>query len=201
MGVSFSKPKRWSHVLNWPIRAAKWQHWQAFWQAASPSARVIGSASSDALCARALAILRSSVLARPNLFTSDLLVDRCYFVVIQFIVFSAVVVSLWVDSYTSDYVVCAVAAKGDKVFEGVMVCFTRASSCGPTGPPGGDGCRPKYGLFDSCWQRWCYQRRNQPASRITQYNLLDWMGRTEKVPIATLRMEILEAAVRHNHND
>ena len=61
---------------------------------ASPSARVIGSASSDALCARALAILRSSVLARPDLFTSDLLVDRCYFVVIQFIVFSAVVVSL-----------------------------------------------------------------------------------------------------------
>ena len=31
------------------------------------------------------------------------------------------------------------AAKGDKVFEGVMVCFTRASSCGPTGPPGGGG--------------------------------------------------------------
>ena len=24
------------------------------------------------------------------------------------------------------------AAKGDKVFEGVMVCFTWASSCGPT---------------------------------------------------------------------
>ena len=44
----------------------------------------------------------------------------------------------------------AVAAKGDKVFEGVMVCFTRASSCGPIGPPGGDCCRPKYGLFDSC---------------------------------------------------
>ena len=35
------------------------------------------------------------------------------------------------------------------LFEGVMVCFTRASSCGPIGPPGGDGCRPKYGLFDS----------------------------------------------------
>ena len=29
------------------------------------------------------------------------------------------------------------AAKGDKVFEGVMVCFTQASSCGATG---GDGC-------------------------------------------------------------
>ena len=45
---------------------------------------MIGSASSEALCARALAILRSSVLARPDLFTSDLLVDRCYFVVRSF---------------------------------------------------------------------------------------------------------------------
>ena len=35
---------------------------------------------------------------RPLMFTSDLLVDRCYFVVIKFIVFSVVVVSLRVDS-------------------------------------------------------------------------------------------------------
>ena len=59
---------------------------------------MIGSASGDELCARARAILRSSVLARPLLFTSALLVDRCYFVVIKFIVFNAVVVSLCVDS-------------------------------------------------------------------------------------------------------
>ena len=52
---------------------------------------------------------------------------------------------------------------------------------------GGDGGslgRPRYDPW-----------RNQPASGITQYNLLDWMGRTENVPIATLRLEILEAAV------
>ena len=55
---------------------------------------ILMSSSSDALCARALAILRSSVLARPLMFTSDLLVDRCYFVVMKFIVFSVVVVSL-----------------------------------------------------------------------------------------------------------
>ncbi len=59
---------------------------------------MIGSASGDSLCARALAILRSSVLARPLLFTSALLVDRRYLVVIQFIVFNLVVVSLCVDS-------------------------------------------------------------------------------------------------------
>ena len=55
-------------------------------------------ASSDALCARALAILRSSVLARPLMFTLDLLFYRCCFVVIKFIVFNVVVVSLCIDS-------------------------------------------------------------------------------------------------------
>ena len=44
----------------------------------------------------------------------------------------------------SNYVVYAVAAEGDKVFEGVMVCFTQASSCGADRHPGGDGGRPMY---------------------------------------------------------
>ena len=43
------------------------------------------------------------------------------------------------------------AAEGDKVFEGLMVCFTQASSCGATGGGGGgDSVRPRYDLFDSC---------------------------------------------------
>ena len=47
------------------------------------------------------------------------------------------------------------AAEGDEVFEGVMVCFTQgqASSCGATGGGGGgggDGGRPRYDPFDSC---------------------------------------------------
>ena len=36
-----------------------------------------------------------------------------------------------------NYVVCSVAAEGDNVFEGVMVCFTQASSCGADRHPGG----------------------------------------------------------------
>ena len=41
-------------------------------------------------------------------------------------------------------IVCAVAAEGDNVFEGVMVCFTQASSCGADRHPGGNGGRPRY---------------------------------------------------------
>ena len=45
---------------------------------------------------------------------------------------------------TTGYVVCAVADEGDEVFEGVMVCFTQASSCRADRHPGGDGGRPRY---------------------------------------------------------
>ena len=71
-----------------------------------------------------------------------------YFVAIEFIVLDLVVVSLCVNSQTSNYVVCAVAAEGDNVFESVMVCFTQASNCGadrhPGGGDGGSLGRPRY---------------------------------------------------------
>ena len=66
---------------------------------------------------------------RPDLFTSDLLVPLLF---CGYTVYSIQCSCCLAVSRPSDYVVCAVAAKGD-VFEGVMVCFTRASSCGPTG--------------------------------------------------------------------
>ena len=36
------------------------------------------------------------------------------------------------------------AAEGDNVFKGVMVCFTQASSYGADRHPGGHGGRPRY---------------------------------------------------------
>ena len=166
MGVSFSKTRRWSHVHIWPIIGL---------QNANIEKRLTVRVTvcerdwfsecwhwCDAWYARALAILRSSALARPLLFTTlfALWLPRA-------IAFSKawwfVSPRLRIAEPTVTWGATAVAWVGQGMIR-----------------------------VDSCRERWCYQRRNQPASRITQYNLLDWMGRTEK---ATLRMEILEPAV------
>ena len=71
---------------------------------------------------------------RPLMFTSDLLVDRCYFVVIKFIVFSVVVVSSCESTRKRQTTLFALWLPNViRFFEGVMVCFTQASSCGATG--------------------------------------------------------------------
>ena len=86
---------------------------------------------------------------RPLMFTSDLLVDRSYFVVIKLIVFSVVVVSLRVDS-SSDYVVCAVAAEGDNVFRRRDGLFHSGFELRSHRDRGATAFRPRYDLFDSC---------------------------------------------------
>ena len=128
VGFSFTKPKRWWPVCIWPIIELNRPTLTCVWQDASISGSVIGSASGDALCARALAILRSSTFLwlRPCAAITDyclrrfacspaLTVDILW--LIQSILLNLLVVAVCVNTWTSNYVICAVAADGDNVFE------------------------------------------------------------------------------------